>query len=69
MKLRVQALTALFISAAFIVTPSPVSQGQASSAHQRYHADQGLYWSDRSSQDLERIDVEALKAVESVLSE
>ncbi|MBL8648667.1 MAG: hypothetical protein JNL46_15535 [Sphingosinicella sp.] len=68
MKLRVQALTALFISAVFIVTPSPVSQGQASSAHQRYHADKGLYWSGRDEGDLQRIDGEALKAVEGLLS-
>lgn len=69
MKLRVQALAALFVSAAFIVTPSPVSQGQASSVHQRYHADKGLYWSARSEADFERIDGEALKAVESILSD
>lgn len=69
MKLRVEALTALCIAAAFIVTPSPVSQGQASSAHQRYHADKGLYGADRGDADLERIDGEALKAVESLLSD
>jgi hypothetical protein len=69
MKLRVQALTALIISAAFIITPSPVSQGQASSASQRYHADKGLYSSGRHEAGLERIDNEALKAVETLLSD
>jgi hypothetical protein len=68
MKLRVQALTALCISAVFIVTPSPVSQGQASSVHQRYHADKGLYAQDRDQANLERIDNETLKAVEALLS-
>ncbi|MBA4757327.1 hypothetical protein [Sphingosinicella sp.] len=67
MKLRVQALTALVISAAFIITPSPVSQGQASSASQRYHADKGLYSMARDEVDLERVDDEALKAVETLL--
>jgi hypothetical protein len=67
--LRVQALTALFISAAFIITPSPVSQGQASSASQRYHADRWLYSTDRDEADLERVDHEALNAVETLLSD
>ena len=69
MKLRVQALAALCISAAFIVTPSPVSQGQASSAHQRYHADNPLYAQDRNEVDFERIDDKTLKAVEALLSD
>jgi len=69
MKLRVQVLTALFISAGFIVTPSPVSQGQASSAHLRYHADKGLYGQDRGQANLDRIDNDALKAVEALPSE
>lgn len=69
MKLRVQALAALCISAVFIVTPSPVSQGQASSAHQRYHADNALFAQDRNEVDFERIDDETLKAVEALLSD
>ncbi|MBB4632521.1 hypothetical protein [Sphingosinicella soli] len=69
MKLRVQAFTAPVIAAAFLITPSPVSPGQASSVHQRYHADKGLYRMDRGAADMERVDGEALAAVESVLSD
>ena len=69
MKLRVQALAALFISAAFIVTPSPVSQGRASSVHQRYHPDNGIYGQGRDEAELGRMDVQTLKAVEALLSD
>ncbi len=69
MKLRVHALAALFIAAAFVITPSPVSQGQASSASEPFHADQGLYGAERREEDFRFIDRETLKAVESILPE
>jgi hypothetical protein len=66
MILRVRAFMALLVAAAFVITPSPVSQGHANSASTRYHVDGVLFSDVAGISRLDAIDRATLMAVQDI---